>query len=81
MVELGPVQYERNKQLAERVIDKSGGTFDGRRVAPISKPCWRVLETGRNRFPPGPTRWRLPSAPLGDKGVILYENDLPDHYP
>jgi len=79
MVELGPVQYERNRQLAERVIEKSGLLMVVGRTN-----LKAMLEGSQNRAESFASRSDAVEAALraaGDKGVILYENDLPDHYP
>ncbi len=79
MVELGPVQFERNRELAAQVID-AGGTL---------MVVGRTNRSAMNKGSAGKaknfaTRADAVTAALhaaGDKGVILYENDLPDHYP
>jgi UDP-N-acetylmuramoyl-tripeptide--D-alanyl-D-alanine ligase len=79
MVELGPVQPERNRQLGERVRDLGG------QLVAVGLTNRRALVDGggentetfltRNRA----VRFVTESATKLD--VILYENDLPDHYP
>lgn len=79
MVELGPVQFLRNKELAQRVAEKSGHLM----VVGVTNRKALLAGSGRN-VEVFPTRSDAVEAALrvaGDKGVILYENDLPDHYP
>jgi UDP-N-acetylmuramoyl-tripeptide--D-alanyl-D-alanine ligase len=79
MVELGPVQVERNRALGRCVID-AGGTLMivGRtnRQA-LLEGAGGVAEVFEGRADAVEAALRV----AGDKGVILYENDLPDHYP
>jgi len=79
MVELGPVQFERNRELAHSVVAAGG------RLMIVGRTNKKALLEGA-----GPTahvfatRADAVTAALraaGDRGVILYENDLPDHYP
>jgi UDP-N-acetylmuramoyl-tripeptide--D-alanyl-D-alanine ligase len=79
MVELGPVQFERNTQLAEAVID-AGGTLIA--VGLTNRKALLAGSQGQAEVFLG--RAEAVEAALraaGNKGVILYENDLPDHYP
>ncbi len=82
MVELGHVQAERNLELAATVVANGGHLFA------IGRTNRRALVSGAA----GAThpvrvfdrREQAVAAALdqaGDRGVILYENDLPDHYP
>lgn len=79
MVELGPVQFERNRELARAVTD-AGGT-----LMIVGRTNRKALLAGAgNNADVFEGRADAVSAALrvaGDKGVILYENDLPDHYP
>jgi UDP-N-acetylmuramoyl-tripeptide--D-alanyl-D-alanine ligase len=82
MVELGHVQFERNRALGAAVADVGGHLF-------------AIARTNRVALVNGATGGAHPvriferreeavAAALdqaGDRGVILYENDLPDHYP
>jgi UDP-N-acetylmuramoyl-tripeptide--D-alanyl-D-alanine ligase len=79
MVELGPVQAERNRTFAE-AMSAAGATL------------YAVGRTNRAALLAGfgsgahavASRAEAVSAAVeaaGDRGVILYENDLPDHYP
>ena len=79
MVELGALQRKRNRELGE-AIREAGGT------------CYAVGLTNRHALVEGAgheaqvflTREEAVGAVLqvaGESDVILYENDLPDHYP
>ncbi len=79
MVELGPVQDERNRAFAA-AVKAAGGTL------------YAVGRTNRAALLAGygegahavATREAAVAAAVekaADRGVILYENDLPDHYP
>jgi UDP-N-acetylmuramoyl-tripeptide--D-alanyl-D-alanine ligase len=82
MVELGHVQYERNRAFAATVAELGGYLYA------IARTNRAALADGTSA---GPHPVRLfdrreeaVAAALdqaGDRGVILYENDLPDHYP
>jgi UDP-N-acetylmuramoyl-tripeptide--D-alanyl-D-alanine ligase len=79
MVELGPVQFQRNTELAQRVAEKSGHLMVvglTNRKALLAGADGRV-QTFHSRSDAVEAALRA----AGDKGVILYENDLPDHYP
>lgn len=79
MVELGPVQVERNRQLAESVLAAGGQlVIVGRtnRTAML-KGSGGTAEIFDTRSDAVAHALRV----AGDRGVILYENDLPDHYP
>ncbi len=79
MVELGPVQVERNSQLAASVV-KAGGT-----LVVVGRTNRKALVKGAGgKADVFDTRGDAVTHALqiaGDQGVILYENDLPDHYP
>jgi len=82
MVELGPVQYERNRAFAASVSAAGGYLF-------------AVARTNRKALVDGAATGPVPARVFDDRasavaaaldqaaerGVILYENDLPDHYP
>jgi len=82
MVELGRVQFERNRAFAATIAELGGHVFA------IARTNRAALVAGGSS---GPHPVRLfdrreeaVAAALdqaGDRGVILYENDLPDHYP
>jgi UDP-N-acetylmuramoyl-tripeptide--D-alanyl-D-alanine ligase len=79
MVELGPVQFERNRQLAKAVLKAKGQLMIVGRTNRAA-----LLEGAKGVATVFDTRGEAVTAALhaaGDKGVILYENDLPDHYP
>lgn len=82
IVELGPVQHERNADFA-RAVAQAGATLvvvgrtnraalvEGARSAGVEP---QVVATREDAVP-------VATAAAGDRGVVLYENDLPDHYP
>jgi UDP-N-acetylmuramoyl-tripeptide--D-alanyl-D-alanine ligase len=79
MVELGPVQAERNRAFAQS-IKAAGGT-----LYVVGRTNRRALVDG---YGDGAHIVASREAAVGeavtraaDRGVILYENDLPDHYP
>ncbi len=79
MVELGPVQHERNRQLGEQVTGLGGqliavGLTNRRALVDGGGDTTKTFLT-RNEA----VRFVTESATELD--VILYENDLPDHYP
>jgi len=79
MVELGPVQYQRNQQLATAVISAGGELMI---VGRTNRKA--LLEGASGKATLFDTRPDAVTAALhaaGERGVILYENDLPDHYP
>ena len=79
MVELGRVQVKRNRELAEAVVS-AGGTL--MIVGRTNKKALLAGAGGKAHV--FATRQDAVTAALlaaGDRGVILYENDLPDHYP
>jgi UDP-N-acetylmuramoyl-tripeptide--D-alanyl-D-alanine ligase len=82
MVELGSVQRERNSAFAATVAGLGGHLFA------VARTNRHALMAGAANGPhPVRTfdsRTEAVAAALdqaGDRGVILYENDLPDHYP
>ena len=82
MVELGSVQAIRNEAFAAQVAEAGGQVLT-------------VARTNRTALVQGAARGGKPAMSFdrrsdavevaidqaGDRGVILYENDLPDHYP
>jgi UDP-N-acetylmuramoyl-tripeptide--D-alanyl-D-alanine ligase len=79
MVELGPVQSLRNAELAAQVIAAEGTLMV---VGRTNRKAMVAGSDGKAQI--FDTRADAVTAALraaGDKGVILYENDLPDHYP
>ena len=79
MVELGPVQVERNRELGEQVK-----TLGGTLVA-VGLTNRRALVAGGGEetktFLTRDKAVRFVTQAAGEFDVILYENDLPDHYP
>jgi UDP-N-acetylmuramoyl-tripeptide--D-alanyl-D-alanine ligase len=79
MVELGHVQFERNRELASQVVT-AGGTLVAvgltNRAALVAGggPDTKVFLARQDAV-----RFAIGAAKGSD--VILYENDLPDHYP
>lgn len=82
MVELGHVQVERNTALGAAVADVGGHLFA---IARTNRAA--LVAGGSSGAQPVrifERREQAVAAALdqaGDRGVILYENDLPDHYP
>lgn len=79
MVELGPVQFQRNQELAQQVIDAQGTLMV---VGRTNRKA--MTGAGSSAVVTFDTRADAVTAALraaGERGVILYENDLPDHYP
>ena len=79
MVELGPVQVERNRAFGAAIKEAGGALYA------VGRTNRAALVSG---FGDGAvavaTREQAVKAAVeaaGDRGVILYENDLPDHYP
>ncbi len=82
IVELGPVQHERNAAFAEAVVRA------GARLVVVGRTNRAALLEGAaraggsadtaDRREPAVT---LATSVAGERGVVLYENDLPDHYP
>ncbi len=79
MVELGPVQAQRNREFAESVV-RAGG-----QLVIVGRTNRRAMLTGSGGtaeiFDTRPDAVTHALRLAGDRGVILYENDLPDHYP
>ena len=79
MVELGPVQYQRNQQLAKAVISAGG------ELMIVGRTNRKALLEGASGkatlFDTRPDAVKAALRAAGERGVILYENDLPDHYP
>ncbi len=82
MVELGRVQIERNRELGAAVAAAGGLLFTVGRTNRAALASGAQAHSGVVEAFPG--RAEAVSAALdaaGERGVILYENDLPDHYP
>lgn len=82
MVELGPVQRERNAAFGKACAEAGAGIIvvgrtnraalaEGARVGGVEPELADRREQAVARA----------LALAGDRGVVLYENDLPDHYP
>jgi len=93
MVELGRMQAQRNRELGAAVAAAGGALFTvGRTNAAAlaagagagAAALAAGAGAGAGAVRAFPDRQRAVAAALdsaGDRGVILYENDLPDHYP
>jgi UDP-N-acetylmuramoyl-tripeptide--D-alanyl-D-alanine ligase len=82
MVELGTVQAARNEEFAASVASLGG------QLMAIARTNRRALVAGASTgahpvrvFDHRPQAVAAALDQAGDRGVILYENDLPDHYP
>jgi UDP-N-acetylmuramoyl-tripeptide--D-alanyl-D-alanine ligase len=82
MVELGSVQAVRNEAFGRSIAEHGGHLFA------VARTNRRALtagaSTGSQPVRTFDRREQAVAAALdqaGDRGVILYENDLPDHYP
>jgi len=82
MVELGTVQAERNRQFAESITQRGG------RLLIVGRTNRAALLAGAAKAEHPALVFDLREHAVetaidqaGDRGVILYENDLPDHYP
>ena len=79
MVELGPVQFQRNSELAQRVVAAQG------MLMAVGLTNRKALVTGSaggaQLFATHADAVTAALHAAGANGVILYENDLPDHYP
>ena len=84
MVELGPLQRSENERFAELAATVADD------IVVVARTNRRALVTGARRANPdvrlrvSPTRegavvWVR--AELDEHAVVLYENDLPDHFP
>ena len=82
IVELGPVQAERNADFARAVAEA------GAQLVVVGRTNRAALvggarEAGARPDVVGTREEAVPiaAAAAGERGVVLYENDLPDHYP
>jgi UDP-N-acetylmuramoyl-tripeptide--D-alanyl-D-alanine ligase len=86
MVELGPVQVERNRAFGAAIGAAKGLLFAVARTNRAALMAGYV-STATSEAPGAiavDTREAAVARAVeaaGDRGVILYENDLPDHYP
>lgn len=77
MIELGTVQFERNRDLAAQ-IESVGG-----KLLAVGYTNRKALVAGHSSaqvFADRPAAMAAALAAAGASGVILVENDLPDHY-
>lgn len=82
MVELGPVQFEENRRFAEAADDVATdlvivGTTNRRAL--LAGASRRSMEVHLAANRDAAVEWVR--ANLVDGDAVLYENDLPDHYP
>jgi UDP-N-acetylmuramoyl-tripeptide--D-alanyl-D-alanine ligase len=79
MVELGRMQAQRNRELAAQVVSSPRTTLAV--VGRTNRAALLAGAPGASTFASRSeaTRWVTTQAQAGD--VILFENDLPDHYP
>jgi len=79
MVELGPVQVERNRQLGQLVTELGGALV----AVGLTNRAALVDGGGENTatFLTRNQAVRFVTESAAQFDVILYENDLPDHYP
>jgi UDP-N-acetylmuramoyl-tripeptide--D-alanyl-D-alanine ligase len=82
MVELGSVQHQRNAEFAASVTARGG------RLLAVGRTNRAALRSGAEAsehpvlvYDRRETAVRAALDLAGERGVILYENDLPDHYP
>jgi UDP-N-acetylmuramoyl-tripeptide--D-alanyl-D-alanine ligase len=79
MVELGPVQHERNRELAALAAEHQAT------LVAVGLTNRRALVDGGGEdtatFLYRDDAVRFVTEEAGESDVILYENDLPDHYP
>jgi UDP-N-acetylmuramoyl-tripeptide--D-alanyl-D-alanine ligase len=85
MVELGPRQFEENRRFGEAaaavatdlvIVGRTNRKALERGAQGASGPPVRVTRAGDR---PGAVAWVRANLVRGD--AVLYENDLPDHYP
>lgn len=82
MVELGSVQFERNRQFAESIARRGGRLL----IVGRTNRAAMLAGSAGAQHPPLIFDRREQAVQVAldqaaDRGVILYENDLPDHYP
>lgn len=77
MIELGPVQDERNRALAEQVHAVGGELFI---VGYTNRAALRAGHPGATLFAKRTDAMSEALRRAGATGVILIENDLPDHF-
>ncbi|MEN9739942.1 MAG: hypothetical protein RLZ72_208 [Actinomycetota bacterium] len=77
MIELGPVQVERNRTLAEQVAAVGAELFI---VGYTNRPALLAGFPGAKLFAKRADAMKEALQRAGATGVILVENDLPDHF-
>jgi UDP-N-acetylmuramoyl-tripeptide--D-alanyl-D-alanine ligase len=77
MIELGSVQFERNRAFAEQIALVGGELFT---VGFTNRKALLAGFPGVTVFADRPTAMAAALERAGSTGVILVENDLPDHY-
>jgi UDP-N-acetylmuramoyl-tripeptide--D-alanyl-D-alanine ligase len=78
MVELGNVQRKRNMALAASIAKVGGHLFV---VGRTNRKALRAGSSSARTFNRRKEAVQPALDQAGERGVILYENDLPDHYP
>jgi UDP-N-acetylmuramoyl-tripeptide--D-alanyl-D-alanine ligase len=82
MVELGSMQHQRNSEFAASVAARGGRLLA---VGRINRAALRSGGAGSQHpvlvYDRREVAVRAALDLAGERGVILYENDLPDHYP
>ncbi len=78
MVELGTVQRDRNRAFAAQVLNAGGTLFA---IGRTNRAALRFGAPNARLFARRELAVAAALDQAGDRGVILYENDLPDHYP
>jgi UDP-N-acetylmuramoyl-tripeptide--D-alanyl-D-alanine ligase len=86
MVELGRVQVERNHAFGAAIAEADGLLFAvarTNRAALLAGYAGAAMASAPGVFAVDLRDDAVARAveAAGDRGVILYENDLPDHYP
>lgn len=77
MIELGPVQFERNRDFAAQIESVGGELFV---VGYTNRKALVAGHSTAKVFADRPAAMAAALDRAGASGVILVENDLPDHY-
>jgi len=77
MIELGTVQFERNRDFAAQIESVGGKLFA---VGYTNRKALVAGHQAAQVFADRPAAMAAALAAAGASGVILVENDLPDHY-
>ncbi len=77
MIELGRVQFDRNRALAEKIQSVGGELYV---VGYTNRKALLAGHSGATAFADRPAAMAAALDLAGAAGVILVENDLPDHY-